>query len=118
MLISGSPSSWEKMTIGVPQGSVLGLVLFNIFINDLDDGIEGVLIKFANDCKLGGVANTPEDRVRIQNDLNSLESWAKTNNMEFNREKCKVLHLDRKNEMHRWGTLGLTTVPVKGIWES
>ena len=82
---------------GVPQGSVLGAVLFNIFINDLDEGIEGVLIKFADDTKLG--ANTPEDRIRIQDDLDRLENWAKMN---FNGEKCKVLHLGRKNQMHHY----------------
>ena len=81
----------------MPQGSVLGPVLFNIFINDLDEGIEGVLIKFADDTKLGGVANTPEDRIRIQDDLDRLENWDKMN---FNGEKCKVLHLSRKNQMH------------------
>ena len=58
------------------------------FINDLDEGIENMLIKFADDTKLAGVANSPEDKIKIQNDFDRLESWAKTNKMNFNREKC------------------------------
>ena len=61
-----------------------------------------MLIKFADDTKLGGVANTPEDRIRIQDDLDRLENWAKMNKMNFNGEKCKVLHLGRKNQMHHY----------------
>ena len=72
------------MTSGV-QDSVLGPVLFNIFINDLDEAIEGILIKFAGDIKLGGVANTPEERTTIQSDLDRLEEWAIDNKMNFKR---------------------------------
>ncbi|CAM5077082.1 unnamed protein product, partial [Eretmochelys imbricata] len=101
VVINGSMSSWHSW-YQVPQGLVLGPVLFNVFINDLEDGVDCTLSKFADDPKLGGEVDTLEGRDRIERALDKLEDWAKRNLLRFNKDKCRVLHLGRKNPMHRY----------------
>ena len=88
------------MAIGIEWSttglSVLGPILFLIYINDLDCGIINWILKFADDTKIFGV-NSIEEHAGMQDDLNKLLSWSKEWQMLFNVDKCKVMHFGRRN---------------------
>ena len=100
--INGSLSDWILVSSGVPQGSVLGPILFPIFINDFDCGITNWILKFADDTKMFGPVCDYHDYVVFQEDLNRLFSWTNDWQMAFNIDKCKVMHFGRTNKAYSY----------------
>lgn len=99
VVISDTQSSWRPVASSVPLGCILGLVLLIILISDLDDGIECIVSQFANNTKLGEVADMPEGHSAIQGDHSKLEKWSDRKLMKFDK-KSKSLHLRRSNPTH------------------
>ena len=106
VVIRGTASSWKGVKSGVPQGSVLGPILFLIFINDLPMELLSKLSLFADDSKLFSRIITNKKKLNspyidggtlLQEDLNKVVEWAKIWKMEFNVDKCKIMHLGHNN---------------------
>jgi len=92
------------MSPSLPSPSLpsLGLALFNIFIGDLDSGSVHTLSKLANDTKLCDAVDTLEGRDDFQRDPDRLKKWAHANLMEFNKAKCKAMHVGWGNPKHKY----------------
>ena len=76
---------------------MLGPLLFVIYMNDLEENVARLISRFADDTKIGEVADSDEDCQRIQQDIDRLGKWAEKCQMEFNLDKCEVMHFGRSN---------------------
>ena len=104
-------SQWLEVLSGVPQGSVLGPLLFIIFINLIDEALIDLISfikKFADDTKVGRKIQTVLDSENLQNDLNMLLEWSKNWKMQFNEDKCKVIHFGKKNPCFNYSMNGIS----------
>ena len=108
VLIEGVSSKCCKVKSGVPQGLVLGPLLFLLYINDLPDCVKTAVKMFADDLKLYGTSDTSESRKLLQDDLCNLEDLSTKWQLPFNVAKCKVLHFGPKNPHHTSRCLGET----------
>jgi ribonuclease P/MRP protein subunit RPP40 len=98
VLVSGSGSSWRPVTSGVPQGTVLGPLLFLLYINDItDDLTDGTTARlFADDCIIYRTIFQEQDRTILQRDLTQLHTWSQKWQMHFNPKKCTTMHISTR----------------------
>ncbi len=122
VVVEGTSSRPAPVLSGVPQGTCLGPVLFLCYINDITQSIQSQLRLFADDALLYRPINSPEDHIIMQKDLDQLEAWAKSWNMNFNPKKCYVMSSKRSGSKssHFYSLRGevlqsVTTNPYLGV---
>jgi hypothetical protein len=122
VVIDGQSSEWVPVTSGVPQGTVLGPLLFLTFINDIPTGITSKLRLFADDCLIYRSISTINDSSSLQQDLDRLHQWSVDWQMQFNVDKCHLMRFTRRQKItdaqyHLGGTnlSSVTDYPYLGL---
>ena len=95
--VNGQLSSTAEVISGVPQGSVLGPLLFICYVNDMPDKIKSTLKLYTDDALLYREIHSPEDSKILQEDINMLQQWAECWMMNFNPVKCEYLRVTNKS---------------------
>ena len=116
--MDGEVSSWKPALSGMPQGSVLGPILFLVYINDLEEGVTGNILKFADDTKLFRKTKENGDKQKLQDDIDKSVRWSENWQMLFNFWKCKCLHTgpgDTGMNCEMGGTILTKTVKEKYV---
>ena len=123
VVIEGHSSDWLNVTCGVPQGSIIGLLLFLVYINDLPSSVSCNSDLFANDTALHRQIDSVLNCEQFQEDLSSASDWCKSWLITLKTEKCKVLHITRiKDPIFHPYSLDNKTLPAVdyhkhlGVW--
>ena len=113
VIFQGEYSQWVPVTSGVPQGSVLGPVLFLLFVNDINNNLSSSLFQFADDHTLVRSIKSSDDNLSLQKDLDIIYQWTITNKLPLNASKCAVVHFTRCKDFMKFSyKLGSCTLNV------
>ena len=107
VVLQGCSSDWSNVASGVPQGSVLGPLLFLLYINDLPENVNDHIRIFADDTKLYSAVPSQQDRFNLQADLDALVRWSDVWQLPFNEGKCRIMHMGHANPNHQYTLRGL-----------
>ena len=115
VICEGVLSENVSVESGVPQGTVLGPPLFNVFIDDIDEAAKNIelLLKFADDTKGMKIIRGEEDRKILQETLDDLFRWAEKWGMKFNLDKCKIMHVGKNNPGYKYTMGGADLMEVE-----
>jgi hypothetical protein len=102
VVLDGKTSSPAPVTSGVPQGTVLGPLLFLVYINDLPGRVSSTARLFADDCLLYRTISSEEDSIALQQDLDRLQEWEQDWLMMFNPDKCEMIRITNKRKVITW----------------
>jgi len=120
VVLNGAQSSWIPVLSGVPQVTVLGPLLFLLYVNDITDNISSEIRLFADDCILYRQIRTPGDCTSLQQNITRLYNWSLTWQMVFNTKKCHILSISRKRDRptitYTLGTEKLSIVVLPLPW--
>jgi len=100
--IEGCQSILSMVLSGIPQGSVLGPLLFIIFVNEMPELVHSSILMFADDTKVFTEIRNEEDATKLQEDLTALQEWSQIWQLRFNPDKCHVLHLGSNNQKYKY----------------
>ena len=101
-VIRDKGSNWSEVTSGVPQGSVLAPIMFQIYINDMHEGLKSYINMFADDAKLLKVIKSQRDCEELQKDIDKIYEWSLKWKLEFNAKKCHVMELGKSRRRPIW----------------
>ena len=112
VVLNGCKSGWQKVLSGVPQGSILGPLLFTIYVNDLPQSISSSVFMFADNTRLIHPIHTTNDHNHLQSDLNYLLQWCAKWQLNFNISKCRYIHYGKK---HAFGGYNINGQPLTSV---